>query len=80
MVIPRVHGDTKEKNAESPAHIYSYVDREGGTKGRTNFMQDFSTKENMATVAYDPNSNTPSRQNVNDPVRVDAFKGFSEIR
>jgi len=80
VVIPRVHSDTKKKNAKSSAHINAYVDGERGAKSRTNFMQYFSSKEDVSTVTDDPKSDTPGSKNMDYPVRVNAFKSFSKIR
>ena len=43
-------------------------------------MENFSTKEDVAAVGNYPIGNTTGNKDMNDPMRVDSFEGFSKIR
>ena len=80
MVIPGVHSNAKEKNAKGPAHINSIVERQRGAEGGADLMEDTTPEEDMAAIRQDPKRRPSSEQYVQDPVRVNPFKSFGEIR
>ena len=43
-------------------------------------MENFSTEEDVAAVGNYPIGSTTGNKDMNNPVRVDSFEGFSKIR
>ena len=43
-------------------------------------MENFSTKEDVAAVGNYPIGSTTGNKDMDDPMRVDSFEGFSKIR
>ena len=50
IMIPRIHRNAKEENAEGPAHINAIMDSEWWSEVGANFVKDFAPKEDRATV------------------------------
>ena len=80
MVIPGIHGNAKEKDAKCPAHVNTIMECKRGAEGGANFMEDTTSEKDMAAIRQDPKGGPSNEKNVHDPMRVDPFKSFGEIR
>ena len=79
VVVPWIHGYTKEKDAKCATHIHSRMDGKGGAKGRFDLMKGTAPKKNVPAVAKDPIWDFERDEHVNDPMWVNPFKCFGKI-